>query len=154
MNQSGKSFLEIGYLMGVSAEEDCRNVVSDDLDGDGKVDLVMTTFEEWPRKRQAVHVLRNQWTGSGNWIGIRLRESRPGYSPVGAKIILELPNGKQTRQLVTGDSHRSQHSNTVHFGLGKQTEVIGVQVQWPNGKVKNISHPAINQYLKINSSEE
>src|SRR3989449_1064302 len=48
LNQQGAAFLEIGHLMGVALEEDCRDVVADDLDGDGRVDLLVTTFEVWP----------------------------------------------------------------------------------------------------------
>ena len=51
----------------------------------------------------------------GNWIGIGLLESGPGFSPVSAKRILTTAAGKQVRQLVTGDSFRSQHANTAHF---------------------------------------
>ena len=36
MNQGGKSFVNIGWLMGVSHEFDSRGVVSEDLDGDGR----------------------------------------------------------------------------------------------------------------------
>src|SRR5207247_10323288 len=44
LNQRGGSFLEIGHLMGVALETDSRDVVADDLDGDGRVDLLLTTF--------------------------------------------------------------------------------------------------------------
>jgi enediyne biosynthesis protein E4 len=149
MNESGKAFLEVGYLMGVSAEEDCRNVVSDDLDGDGKLDLLLTTFEEWPQKRQGLHILQNRGTASGNWIGVRLREHGRGYSPVGAKVILDTPAGKQVRQVVTGDSYRSQQANSAHFGLGKETRVNGIEVRWPNGRVQKIPEPAVNRYYTM-----
>lgn len=145
MNESGTAFLEIAYLMDASSERDCRNVVSDDLDGDGKLDLVMTTFEEWPAKRQSLNILRNGWRPVGNWIGIRLRENA-GANPVGAKIAVETSAGRQIRQLVTGDSYRSQHSNTTHFGLGKETSVKTVEVRWLNGQTTRIVNPAINQY--------
>src|SRR5207302_1871262 len=38
LNRGGTSFLEIGYLMGLGLEQDCRNVMTDDLDGDGRMD--------------------------------------------------------------------------------------------------------------------
>jgi hypothetical protein len=149
-----KSFLEVGYLMGVAMEEDCRNAVSDDLDGDGKLDLLVTTSKAWPSIHQALHLFPNFSDDVGNWIGIRLRESGPGFSPVGARIILTTATGKQIRQFVTGDSFRSQHANTAHFGLGKETQVNNVEVVWPNGKSKVVPHPAINRYHLITPSRD
>jgi len=149
LNHSGKSFLEVGYLMGVAREEDCRNAVSDDLDGDGKLDLLVTTFKAWPGIQQGLHLFPNFSEDVGNWIGIRLRESGPGFSPVGARIIVTTATGKQIRQFVTGDSFRSQHANTAHFGLGKETKVNRVEVVWPNGQKKLMPSPEINRYHQV-----
>jgi enediyne biosynthesis protein E4 len=149
MNEDGKSFLEIGWLMDVAMEEDCRNAVSGDLDNDGRVDLLVTTFEQWPQLKQSFHLFKNQWPAAGNWIGFRLRESGSGYSPVGAKITLTTSAGKQIRRLVTGDSYRAQHDNSVHFGLGKLTGVEMVEVTWPNGKSTTATNPVVNRYHAI-----
>lgn len=146
MNLSGKGFVEVGHLMGVALEEDCRNVVSDDLDGDGKLDLLFTTFEDWPVRRQALHIFQNRGEHSGNWIGVHLGEKVPGYSPIGAKVSVTSPAGKQTRRMVTGDSYRSQSSSTVHFGLGRSTNAVALEVRWPNGRTKTVVNPEVNRY--------
>ena len=149
LNLGGKAFLEAGYLMGVSLEQDCRNAVSDDLDGDGKPELLVTTFQAWPKMRQELHLFPNFAEKSGNWIGIRLRESGPGFSPLGAKVNLTLTSGNRIRQFVTGDSYRSQHANTAHFGIGRSKSVEILEVVWPNGRSKAIRNPAINTYHSI-----
>ncbi len=144
MNQAGTNFLEIGFLLGLSHELDCRNVVAEDLDADGKVDLVFTTYEEWPEPKQSLYVFQNQLPASGNWIGLNLREGGNGFSPVGAKITL--PGEKpQMRQVVTCDSYRAQQGTSVHFGLGGATNVDSIQIRWPNGQVQVLQQPAINQ---------
>jgi len=135
--------------MGLSLELDARNVVSDDLDGDGKLDLVVMTHEVWPRVQQAIHVFRNQTAQAGNWIGFRLRESGPGLSPVGARVTVHSASGKLLRPIVTGDSYRSQHSNTVHFGLGADSKIHRAEIKWPNGRLDVMTAPEINRYHEI-----
>lgn len=149
LNQGGKSFVEAGFLMGVAMEEDCRNAIADDLDGDGKLDLLVTTFQVWPKPKQILHLFPNFCERSGNWIGFRLRESRPGFSPIGAKVIVTTSAGKQIRTFVTGDSYRSQHSTTAHFGIGNLEAIDTAEVVWPNGQATLVRNPAINQYHAV-----
>ena len=146
MNPSGKGFVEVGHLMGVAMEEDCRNVVSDDLDGDGKLDLLVTTFGDWPAQRQALHIFQNRGEHNGNWIGVRLGGKVPGYSPIGATVSVTSPAGRQTRRMVTGDSYRSQSSSTAHFGLGRGTNAVTLEVRWLNGRTKTVVNPEVNRY--------
>jgi hypothetical protein len=153
LNQRGESFVEIGHLMGVALEQDSRNVVADDLDGDGRMDLLVTTFEVWPELKQTLRVFRNTLEDGGNWIGFRLREQGAGISPAGARVTLRHAGGVTTRQIVTGDSYRSQHANTVHFGLGKISQVESVEIRWTNGRSLVLRQPAINQYHAVRWSE-
>ena len=147
----GQSFLEVGYLLGVAMELDCRNVVSDDLDGDGRMDLIVTTHEDWPTARRGLFVFQNRIPNSGNWIGIRLREEGNGASPVGAKVVVRTSAGEQARWLVTGDSHRAQHPATAYFGIGAADEITAAEIRWPNGVVQRITRPAINRYHEARS---
>jgi hypothetical protein len=149
INRQGESFLEAGHLLGVGLERDSRNVVADDLDGDGRVDLLVTTFEVWPQVKQTLRVFRNNLQSGGNWIGFRLREQGSGVSPVGASITLHYAGKDVARQIVTGDSHRSQHANTVHFGLGQSTNVERVEIRWQTGQKLTLEHPAINRYHPV-----
>lgn len=150
-NHSGASFVEVGHLNGVALEEDSRNVVADDLDGDGRQDLLVTTFEEWPERQQTLRVFKNETPNPGNWIGVKFREEGNGTSPVGAKVMLRYSGGVQVRDIITGDSYRSQNANTVHFGLGSSTHVENVEVRWLNGRTRTIQNPEINRYHVVRS---
>ena len=155
LNQHGSSFLEVGYLLGVALPEDCRDVVADDLDGDGRPDLLITTFEVWPETKQTLRVYKNTLTDGGNWIGFRFRgaEGRE-VSPVGARVRLSYPGGSAVRQIVTGDSYRSQHADTVHFGLGKVERVDRVEIRWPDRQTLTIRDPAVNRYHDVRAPAE
>ncbi|MCF7763073.1 MAG: CRTAC1 family protein [Verrucomicrobia bacterium] len=149
LNQGGNSVVEAGFLMGVALEKDCRNAIAEDLDGDGRLDLLTSTFEVWPKPGQLLHLYPNFLEGAGNWIGVRLRESGPGFSPMGARVELFTAKGKQIRICVSGDSYRSQHSTTVHFGIGTLEVVERIEVAWSNGRRTVLENPEINQYHRL-----
>lgn len=146
LNQAGQGFIEAGHLLGVSLEDDCRCAASDDLDGDGRLELITTTLKTWPRLEQTLHLFPNFTERPGNWIGVRLREAGPGRSPLGAKVIVTTRAGRQVRWLVAGDSYRSQHAAAAHFGLGQETRVERVEVIWPNGQREVLSAPPVNRW--------
>ena len=151
LNRGGTSFVEAGYLLGVALGEDCRNVVADDLDGDGRVDLLCTTFEVWPTARQTLRVYRNTLARGGHWIGFRFREARSEPSPVGARVTVYYNGHCITQEIITGDSYRSQHANSLHFGLGEAERVERVEVRWPSGARLTLRGPSVNRYHWIHA---
>jgi hypothetical protein len=153
INQHAQSFVEIGHLAGVALEQDSRNVVADDLDGDGRVDLLVTTEEVWPEVQQTLQLYRNTLTDAGHWLGFRFRE-QPGISPVGARVTIHYDGHSATWQIVTGDSHRSQHSNSIHFGLGTVDRVEQAEIVWANGSTLTLRQPDVDKYYLISSPAE
>jgi len=154
LTQRGESFTEIGHLAGVALEQDSRNVVTDDLDGDGRVDLLVTTFEVWPELKQTLQVYKNRLQDAGHWIGFRFREQAGGKSPVGVNVTIHYEGRSSVRQIVTGDSHRSQHANTLHFGLGEADRVDRAEIRWINGPAMTLLQPAVDQYHHISPPPE
>lgn len=154
LNRGGESFVEIGHLAGVALEQDCRNVVADDLDGDGRVDLLVTTLEAWPEAKQTLRVYKNTLTDGGHWIGFRFREQGQGKSPVGVLVTVYYAGRSATRQIVTGDSHRSQHSSTIHFGLGTAERVERAEIVWAHASAVTLRAPSVDQYHLIRAPVE
>jgi hypothetical protein len=154
LNRHGESFLEIGHLAGVALEQDSRNVVADDLDGDGRMDLLVTTFEVWPAAKQTLQVYKNRLGDTGHWIGFHFREQGEGKSPVGVRVTIQYVGHTAVRQIVTGDSHRSQHANTIHFGLGAATRVDRAEIRWIHGPVLTLGDPAVDRYHDVSAPPE
>ncbi|MDW8308764.1 MAG: CRTAC1 family protein [Verrucomicrobiales bacterium] len=268
LNQEGRDFLEAAHLFDVALEADSRSVVTDDLDGDGWMDLLVTTSEVWPIAKQTLRVYKNalgdaspevrsdqrrltalspspnpapagrggdgqsldqqalhvvdelprngsthapargrprpqqllqatgalssqplppieaaaggdarapgvaqdhSWSQSprvaapppnhpemtqpANWIGFRFHEERGRPSPVGVQVKLRAGTHHTVRHLVTGDSFRAQHANTVHFGLGERWRVDSVEIRWPDRRTQLLRDPALNRYHSIRAAE-
>ena len=149
LNEGKGSFVNVSWLLGMAHEYDSRSVVSDDLDRDGRPDLIVTE-RGWDERTGAipniVHLYRNILESGNHWIGVSLHENGAGGTPLGARVTIQFNGRKHRRSIVTGDSYRSQHSNQLHFGLGAADRVDAIEVRWPNGQVSRLEKPAIDQY--------
>jgi len=147
MNVGGKDFLNVAFLMNVAYESDTRSVAGEDLNLDGRMDLVFTTAGGL--NDEGLHIVANRFPSSNNWVNVQLREEGGGISPVGAKITVTTPGHTFVSQVVTGDSYMTQHSNTKHFGLGAEKQIDSIEVRWMGGKTRKIEKPAMNQNIYI-----
>jgi hypothetical protein len=148
LNQAGRSFLEVGWLFGVAVEQDSRNAVAADLDADGRPDLVVTTFEAWPRVRQTLRVFRNNLPTTGHWIGVHLRPS-PRTPAVGAEVTFRAGARRWVRLVSTGDLHRVQQPWSVLAGLGDAEVVDAITIRWSTGEASVIEAVAADQYVLV-----
>jgi hypothetical protein len=151
MNLAGKDFARVEFLMGVASESDSRGVVSEDLDGDGRLELLYVQFEdETPdNAKYTLHVLHNRLETGHRWVGVRLTESADGPSPIGAEIAVKTDGGRQIHRIVTGDSFSSQHSTIAHFGLGDAQTIDAIEVRWPDGARSVVQGPQPDRYYDV-----
>jgi enediyne biosynthesis protein E4 len=150
LNQGGASFVEVGHLGGISIEEDSRNVVADDLDGDGRMDLVVTTFEVWPEVKQTLRIYRNELPDAGHWIGFRFPHNTK--SAVGARITIYYAGRSATCEIITGASHRSESAAMAHFGLGRVGQIDSAEVHWADGTGTHFSELKADRYYPVNGA--
>ncbi len=141
-----QGFVEGGFLFGLGHEQDARNVVRADLDGDGRVDLL---FSDVPRAgRLQLRVLRNRHESKAHWIGAKLR-GVPGRSPIGAKVSVHAGGRTRAGWIVTGDTYVGQQPRSVHLGLGSTAKVDWLEVRWPDGKKTRLETPGVDRYHRI-----
>ena len=150
-NAGNHLYHDTAFVLGVAMPEDSRCVVAEDFDGDGRMDLAVTTFEQWPVRRQRLVVYRNEMPDAGNWLGFRFNSREGARNPTGARVEIETSEGRQTRWIVTGDSYRSQSSPSAHFGIGRATIVRSARVVWPDGSTNELPARPINRWHPVNS---
>lgn len=152
----GDGFSEQGWALGVALEDDSRAVVSDDLDGDGRVDLVVVLSKSLRAPQgelfhEKVAVLQNQWPGldaatPNHWIGIRLEGKR---SPIGARVRVGYAGKEREHEIIVGDSLLAQHAPAHLFGLGDTAKVDWVKIRWLDGHERKLTAPKADRWHQV-----
>lgn len=96
-------YVNIAYLMGVAFEYDARAVITEDIDNDGRPDLLVVEYQADGLNKAIyrLHVYRNTLAQAGHWVGVQLIEQQ-GVSNIGANIEVTTPAGSQENLLRSG----------------------------------------------------
>jgi hypothetical protein len=135
LNEGGGSLREIGRLLGSGFSQPRRILGSAcaDLDGDGRLDLVLAVEGGPPL------ILWNRLERR-RWLRLRL-EPRQGLSPasppagIGARALLTCSGRTQARLLERAPRPRASVQAVLHFGLGWAREAERLEIHWPSGRV-------------------
>ncbi len=137
-------FIDAAWVSGTSIPADTRNAVAFNLDGDGRMDLAVTTFEEWPRRRQRLILLQNRHPDTGSWIGFEFEDGT-----VDARIRVHSAGISRERRITPGESYRSQSVGRIHIGLGAPATIDGVEVIRPGQKNQRLDTRVPNRWNRI-----
>ena len=124
-----------------------RGLAVGDLDGDGRLDIVINNLDEQPT------VLRNVAASTGHWLDVRLVAKAP-RDAIGSIAYLTTGKIRQRQDVVSGAVFCSQNDLTLHFGLGAATKVDKLEVQWPDGSTEVIDVPAIDKTITITQAKD
>lgn len=150
-NFGEEGFLDVAYLMGVSFEVDGRATIAEDLNLDGKPDLIAIESDGAEREIR-VKLLENTMTRTGNWIGVQLKPAKK-RSAVGARVRLIGDGFEAVRANLFGQAYNAQSSSMLRFGIGESTTVEAIEITWADGEVSRIASPDINRYHAIAPGE-
>ncbi|MFC5864528.1 FG-GAP-like repeat-containing protein [Acidicapsa dinghuensis] len=143
-NDGKGQFFEVSGVLGLDFVEDSRSFALADLDGDGRMEIVLKN-----RNAPQLRILHNRNAQIGNSIIVRLRGTRSNRDAVGATLTLRCGQLQQTKQLQAGSGFLAQHSKEVHFGLGAAPERIDLSVRWPMGATQHFSDLPANHRIEL-----
>ena len=104
-----------------------RGVATGDYDRDGDEDVLVT------ENGGPVHLLRNAH-GENNAIQVRLKGQQSNRDGLGAHITAIVGDKRMHRRVRTGSSFLVSSAKDAVFGLGTDTQVDTLIVEWPGGE--------------------
>ncbi len=120
-----------------------RGCAFGDLDGDGRVDVVVTALG------QDAEIWMNRSEKSGHWLEISLRGTKSNRDGIGARIKVVTKSGAQYNHMTSSVGYASSSYGPVHFGLGPESRVDLVEIHWPSGIVQTLQDVPGDQVLKV-----
>jgi hypothetical protein len=119
-----------------------------DLDGDGRVDVVVSALGG------EAEIWMNRSANSGHWLEIALRGTKSNRDGIGARIkVVSKTVGAQYNHMTTSVGYASSSYGPVHFGLAADSTADTVEIHWPSGVVQTLHDVPADQVLKATEPE-
>jgi enediyne biosynthesis protein E4 len=143
-NLGGGKFEELidGSGPGVAAAHSSRGCAFGDFDNDGDVDVVVINLGEPPS------LLRNDVTGGGHWLKVKLVGTKSNRGAIGARVIVQYGSRRQAQSVMSQSSFYSANDPRLHFGLGAET-TAQIEIRWPNGSVERVDRVDADRLVTI-----
>jgi hypothetical protein len=146
-NRGDRTFEEIGSAVGLNdgAAQSRRGAAFGDLNNDGNVDVVVYNVGA-PPSLFINETFINETKNRNHRVLFRLVGTRSNRAAIGARVTVFTSTMTQIDEVRGGSGYLSSNDPRLHFGLGNESVMKRVQIQWPSGRseeLKNVAADAI-----------
>ncbi len=134
---AGGTFQEVDA--GMAAVKAHRGAAFADLNGDGRVDAVVTALGE------LAELWENVSPAPQHWIALKLTGTHSNRDAIGARIRI----GNQMAEVTNNVGYASSVSGPIHFGLGATSLVAKIEIRWPDGNSQVLTSVKADRIVEI-----
>jgi len=112
------------------AVEITRGAIAADLDGNGRLDLVVANIDA------PLRIYRNDAGRHGHWLMVTAFDPDLNRDAVGARIVVHTEGETRSRTIASATSYLSASPYDAHFGLGVHARYDFISIRWPDGSAE------------------
>ncbi len=124
-----------------------RGLAAGDLDGDGALDLAVSTVADRAR------IFRNVARRRGHWLTVQALDPRLKRDAYGAEVVVEAGQRRWLRIINPGDGYQSSSDPRAHVGLGAADRFDAIHVLWPDGLAEVFGGGDADQVVVVRRGE-
>ena len=149
-NSGDLTFKNVTSDWGLSKPSVSNGAAYVDLDNDGALDLVVNNIND----KATIYRNNSKSLSANNFLTVKLIGERKNINAIGAKVTIE--SGKILKQVCEANPVRgfqSSMDNRIHFGIGKDTVITTLIVNWPDRKITTYHNVQANRIIEIKQAD-
>jgi Flp pilus assembly protein TadD/peroxiredoxin len=149
LNNRNATFCEAAGLLGLDCVEDGRSFVLSDLDGDGRLEVILKN-----RTAPQIMVFHNDLSPIGESVTFSLRGTKSNRDAIGAVVEVIGEHGRQRKTVRAGSGFLSQNTKALCFGVGPAKAPVRAVITWPSGGEQEIENIPLGHRIEVQESVE
>lgn len=144
-NRGDRTFEEIAGPAGLNdgPPQSRRGAAFGDLNNDGNVDIVVYNVGAPPS------LFINETKNRNHRVLFLLVGTKSNRAAIGARVTVSTSIMTQIDEVRGGGGYLSSNDPRLHFGLGADSTIKKVQIQWPSGRTEELRNVAADAIYKI-----